>query len=114
MALLTGVLAGPLLFLGLLEFNYVSSYVSCEMQQKWFLHAATVTTVLLIAGAGWRAWQAGAETLRQQQATGEGINFQIDHNWVGWLTLLAVLSAGSFVVLALALGVPGLVLPPCM
>ncbi len=50
-ALWTGVLAGPIVFLVLLQTNYVLAYVACETRQTWFLHLATAAAVLLVAAA---------------------------------------------------------------
>lgn len=58
-ALWTGLLAGPLVWLTLLEWNYVLSYVACETRQTWFLHLAVIASVAIVGAAGFWAWSAG-------------------------------------------------------
>src|SRR3954465_12897858 len=58
-ALTAGVLAGPLVWLTLLEVNYVLTYVACEQRHDWMLHLASAVALVLVALAGLGAWRAG-------------------------------------------------------
>ena len=58
MSLWLGLLAGPTVWLMLLEFNYVGAYVACETRSTWFLHTATAVAVILVTAAGFFAWRA--------------------------------------------------------
>jgi hypothetical protein len=57
-ALWIGLLAGPAVWLVLLETNYVLSYVACGQRQTWMLHLAAAVALLLVAGAAAAAWRA--------------------------------------------------------
>lgn len=109
-ALVLGVVAGPILFLTLLEANYALTYVACEHRQEWFLHAVTLITVALVALAGLNAWRARTpgtmerETLDQEETTEMRARF---------LAYSGMLSAAFFIVAILAFEIPMLVLHPC-
>src|SRR5687767_5977940 len=60
-ALWTGMLAGPIAWLMLLELNYVLSYVSCETRQTWFLHLASLVAILVVGAAGLWGWRASMD-----------------------------------------------------
>src|ERR687886_1638544 len=57
-ALALGVLAGPVVWLTLLEVNYVMTYVACEQRHDWMLHLASLVALVLVAMAGLGAWRA--------------------------------------------------------
>ncbi len=86
------------MFLSLLEVNYVFSYVACEAQTTWFLHAATVVAVALSLSAGLWGWRAGHDSHSGR---------------VRWMAIGALLSMTFFVVATVALDIPAMVLRPC-
>lgn len=96
-ALWTGVLAGPVVWLTLLETNYVMSYVACEVRQTWFLHLATLIAVALTAGAGLWGWSAG-----------QGENPRA--RWMGHASLA---SSIWFILVILSMEIPVIVLRTC-
>jgi hypothetical protein len=113
LTLWVGVLAGPLLFLTLLEVNYVLAYVACEAQQSWFLHVTGVVAVLLTAIAGLLAWQARLPIdADQAELSGPPVVYA-PFTRVYWMATLAALSSVWFIVAMLALAVPPIVLQPC-
>ncbi len=61
------MLAGPVVWLMLLEQNFVMSYVSCETRQTWFLHLATFVAIALVGGAGLWGWSAAIGDPRQEE-----------------------------------------------
>src|SRR2546421_3075499 len=57
-AIAAGALAGPLVWLTLLEVNYVMTYVACEQRHDWMLHVASAVALALVGLAGLGAWRA--------------------------------------------------------
>ena len=113
LALWTGVLAGPIVTLVLLETNYVLSYVACETRQTWFLHAATLVAVLAVAAAGAWAWQAGHGPLDLPEPHTSPIGPDTCDGRTRWMAHLAVASSAWSLVVMLALSVPVVVLKTC-
>ena len=96
-ALWTGVLAGPVLWLTLLEVTYVMSYVSCETRSTWFLHLATFVATALAAAAGLWGWSAG-----------QGANER-----ARWMALVSLTSTIWFILVILSIEIPVIVLRTC-
>jgi hypothetical protein len=111
-ALWTGLLAGPLSFLTLLEVNYVLSYVACETRSSWFLNVSTAIAVALTATAGVWSWRVGTRyaTLSDQCIP---VGPETRYNRTRWMAVAAALLAVSFIVAMIALAVPVFVLDPC-
>jgi hypothetical protein len=108
-ALWAGWLTGPILFLVVLETNYVLSYVACEARQTWFLHAATVVAASIVALSGWLAWQAapaGKDPGPLAPVTG------VDH-LPRWMAVGGVATSAWFVVAILSFEIPIIILHPC-
>jgi hypothetical protein len=105
-ALWTGLLAGPIVWLAILEANYVLSYVACESRQTWFMHAITVAGAGLVAAAGWLAWGTGRE------AAGADWNAWT-RSLEGWMALGGVLLTAWFVLVILTMEIPIVVLHVC-
>jgi hypothetical protein len=111
LALWTGVLAGPVVFLALLETNYVLAYVACERRQTWFLHVAVVGAILLVAAAGWAAWRA-APAADDQRRSG-AVTPETTESRSRWMSLAAVASCAWFILVILAIEIPILVHQVC-
>lgn len=110
-ALWAGLLAGPVVWLALLEFNYVLSYVSCEARQKWFLHVAVAVAVLLVAAAGYAAWRSGPpEDLEQRTPPVTRATAEVRARW---MAAGALGVSAAFIVFILAMEIPILVLKTC-
>jgi hypothetical protein len=109
-ALVWGVLGGPIVWLTLLEVNYLLTYVACEHRHEWYLHVATFAAIVLVALSGLGAWRARTtgttetETLDQDETTELRARF---------LAYTGVLSAAFFLIVILAAEIPMLVLHPC-
>jgi hypothetical protein len=113
LALWTGMLAGPLAWLLLLEWNYVASYVACETRQTWFLHAATLAAVALVAAAGLRAWRAGRGPAEDPHPPIEPVSEATSDARARWMAQAAVASSGWFILVMLSMEVPVIVLRTC-
>ena len=112
-ALWTGVLAGPIVWLVLLEVNYVLSYVACETRQRWFLHVTTLVAVVLVAAAGGWAWRARiGDPLAAEEISGP-LTEKTSRQRAAWLAALAAAFSIWFILLILATHVPVLVLRVC-
>ena len=110
-ALWIGLLTGPLVFLTLLETNYVLSYVACEARTRWFLHLAALVALLLVAAAGWLAWTHGPaepDERHSRPATPETTESR-----ARWMSLAGVMMCAWFALVILATEIPILVLRQC-
>ena len=70
-ALWFGLLAGPLVWLALLQTNYVLSYVACEQRQTWMLHTAAALALASVGAAAVLA-RLAAPPLRPDGAENAG------------------------------------------
>jgi hypothetical protein len=113
LSLWIGILAGPLLFLMLLQVNYVFSYMACETQRTWFLHLATIVAPVLTAGAGTIAWRA-RRPLESDAAelSAPGV-IHAPSTRAYWMAAAAALSCVWFIIAMLAMIVPAAILRPC-
>ena len=112
-ALWTGVLAGPLVWLMLLEVNYVLSYVSCEARQTWFLHLATLVSVALVAAAGAWGWSAGRGPRELPEPLTEPVSAATCDVRTRWMGHASVGLSAWFILVILAMEVPVIVLRTC-
>jgi hypothetical protein len=112
-ALWTGVLAGPVVWLTLLEANYVMSYVACETRETWFLHAATGLAVVLVAAAGLWGWSAGRGPRDLPEPLTEPVSPETCDARTRWMAHAAVAVSAWFIVVILAMEIPILVLRTC-
>jgi hypothetical protein len=113
LALWTGVLAGPLVWLGLLEVNYVLSYVACETRQTWFLHLATAVAAALVAGAGFCAWRAGHGPAELPEPLTAPVSADTCDARTRWMAHAAVASSAWFILVILSMSIPVVVLGTC-
>ena len=113
MALWTGMLAGPIIWLGLLELNYVMSYVACETRQTWFLHLATLAAVLIVAAAGWWGWTARTGDALASESVTPPLSVETSRQRVRWMSLASAAMSAFFILVILATDVPVLVLKTC-
>jgi hypothetical protein len=112
-ALVTGVLAPPLLMLTLLQANYVLSYVACETRQTWFLHAATAAAVALAAASGWWAWRAGHGPLDLPEPLTPPVSAETCDSRTRWMAHASVALSVWFAIVMIAMAVPVVVLRTC-
>jgi hypothetical protein len=111
LALWTGILAGPIVFLFLLEANYVLAYVACETRQKWFLHLTTAVALGVVAGAGWVAWRNGPPDDSQRRSYAR--TPETTETRARWMAIAAIASCGFFLIVILATEIPVLVHNVC-
>ena len=106
-----GVLTGPLVWLTMLEVNYLLTYVACESGHKWFMHLAVLIAVAIVATAGYLAWVYGPpedpeiDTPPVTRATAE--------QRARWMAIYGVTSSVWFIIVILANEIPILVLRAC-
>jgi uncharacterized membrane protein len=113
LALWTGILAGPLVMLVLLQTNYTLSYVACETRQTWFLHLATAAAVVVVAAAGLWGWRAGRSPLSLSEPLTAPVSPETCDGRARWMALAAIASSAWFIVVILAMSVPVIVLETC-
>ena len=114
LALWTGLLAGPLVWLALLETHYVLSYLSCEVRQTWFLHLATIVSLVLVVAAGVGGWRAAAGNRQGAAARRDSPDPAAAESRVAWMGYAGAAMSAWFVIVILAMEVPILILPPCV
>jgi hypothetical protein len=113
LALWTGILAGPLVWLALLQINYVLSYVACETRQTWFLHLATAVAIALVGAAGAWAWGAGRGPVDLPEPLTPPVSQETCDTRVRWMAYFAAASSSWFIVVIVAMSVPVVVLRTC-
>ena len=110
-ALWTGLLAGPVVWLALLETNYALSYVACETRQMWFLHVAAGVALVLVAGAAVLAWRAGpAADDDHDEPPGNPI---IGEDRARWMSAAGVALSVFFMVVIVATAIPAMIHHVC-
>jgi hypothetical protein len=108
-----GVLAGPVVWLVLLETNYVLSYVACERRQTWFLHLGTAIAVGLVALAGFLAWRAGHAPMDVHESPTEPVGPGTSALRARWMALFAAVNSIWFIIVIVAMALPVVVLRTC-
>ena len=112
-ALWTGILAGPIVWLVLLEVNYVLSYVACETRQRWFLHLATVIAIALVAASGLWAWRARMDDPFASEELSPPLSEKTSSQRVAWMAATAAGFSIWFIILIIATHIPVVVLKVC-
>ena len=112
-ALWTGVLAGPTIWLTLLEVNYVLSYVACETRETWFLHLATLVALVLVAGAGIWGWSAGRGPRELPEPPTPPVSYETSDTRARWMGHASVIFSAWFILVILAMEIPVIVLGTC-
>ena len=111
LALWTGVITGPLVFLMVLEVNYVLTYVACETRQTWFMHVAIAVGVAVVGASGWLAWRHGpAQSDRRPTPP---TTPETTETRARWMSIAGVVTAAWFTLAILSFEIPVIVLGPC-
>ena len=109
-----GLLTGPIVWLGLLELNYVLAYVACETRSTWFMHLAVVVALFLVAGAGYAAWAASYGSILADETRSPPLGDETRIQRSRWMSLAGVAFSLWFIVVILAMEVPLVVLRECL
>jgi hypothetical protein len=112
-ALWTGFLTGPIVWLTLLETQYVLSYVACETRSTWFMHLSIAVALVLVAGAAWGAWMASSGNTVTTDVQTTPVGDDTCRRRSRWMSIAGVAVSAFFVVVILAMEVPLLVLGVC-
>ena len=112
-ALWAGLLAGPLAWLTLLEVNYLFAYVACEAQRTWFMHAASLAALVIVALAGVAAWRASHGEMTAGETLTDPLSDETRIQRSRWMSLAGTVSCIWFIVVILAMEVPIVVLKEC-
>lgn len=110
-ALWLGVLAGPIVWLTLLEVNYLLSYVSCESRSTWFLHVAVATAIVLVAAAAYAAWRYGPPEDTQERTP--PVTRSTSEIRSRWMALAGIGCSLWFILVIATMEIPILVLKVC-
>lgn len=110
-ALWAGLLGPPVLWLTLLETNYVLAYEACGDREKWFLHVAIGVSIALGAIAGLAAWKSGPP--HDDDERSEPWSIRTREIRARWMSAAAVALTAWFVLVMAAMLVPPLVLFSC-
>src|SRR6476659_1633177 len=98
-ALWSGFLAGPVVWLMLLETNYAISYVACSSHQTWFLQAFTALALVAVAACGWWGWRTGSSAVSDRER---------------WMARAGAGMSVFFLLVIASFEVPLVVLRPCV
>ena len=112
-ALWAGLLTGPIVWLALLEWNYVSAYVACETGSTWFMHLATGIALLLVAAAGYAAWRASYGDMLAPETLTPPLSDETRRQRSRWMSLAGVAFSLWFIIVILAMEIPIIVLREC-
>ena len=112
-ALWAGLLTGPIVWLGLLQWNYVLAYVACETRSTWFMHLAVGIALLLVAAAGYAAWSASYGDMFAQETRTLPLSDETRVQRSRWMSLAGVAFSLWFMLVILAMEVPLVVLREC-
>jgi hypothetical protein len=112
-ALWAGLLTGPIVWLTLLEVNYVLAYVACETSSTWFMHLAVVVSLLLVSGAGYAAWAASYGSILTEETQSPPLSDETRIQRSRWMSLAGVAFSLWFIGVILAMEVPLVVLRAC-
>ena len=112
-ALWVGLLAGPLVWLSLLQTNYIMAYVACETRQTWFMHAATGLALAAVAAAGYGAWRASDGSILGEEQPTAPLSNETHRQRVRWMGFGGVFFSAFFILVILAMEIPILVLRAC-
>jgi hypothetical protein len=112
-ALWGGLLTGPVVWLGLLEANYVLAYVACETRSTWFMHLTVGIALLVVAGAGYAAWAASYGDMFAEETPTLPLSDETRIQRSRWMSLAGVAFSLWFMLVILAMEVPLVVLREC-
>jgi hypothetical protein len=112
-ALWAGVLTGPLVWLTLLEVNYLLAYVACETRSTWVMHLAIAVALLMVAGAGYAAWAASYGNMFTEETRTLPLSDETRVQRSRWMSLAGVAFSLWFMLVILAMEVPLIVLKEC-
>jgi hypothetical protein len=112
-ALWAGILTGPIVWLTLLETQYVLSYVACETGATWFMHASTGIALVLVGGAAWAAWSASDGSPYDDDGQERPVGVGTRRQRCRWMSLAGLALSAWFALVILAMEVPILILGVC-
>jgi hypothetical protein len=109
-ALTIGVLAGPLVWLTLLEVNYVMTYVACEQRHDWMLHLASIVALALVGFAGLGAWRARTRGPTDMPTVNQDETSELRARFLAYG---GALMSAWFIIVIIATEIPVIVYQPC-
>ena len=110
-ALWAGVLTGPIVWLAMLEVNYLLTYVACERSHKWFMHLAVLVALALVWSAGYLSWIYGPPD--DPEIDTPPVTRETSEQRARWMALYGIVSSMWFTIVILANEIPILVLRAC-
>ncbi|HEX3684184.1 MAG TPA: hypothetical protein VHU83_16745 [Bryobacteraceae bacterium] len=108
LALWTGVLAGPFVWLLSFQANFTLAPWACEFNTKIALFLVTLVALVLVAGSGWLAWREWTELGKALPDNAAGA---LGRSRI--MALGGVLLSAMFFVVILAQAMPELILGAC-
>jgi H+/Cl- antiporter ClcA len=112
-ALWAGLLAGPVAWLLLLEFNYVAAYVACETSRTWFMHAAVMVAAAGVGVAAFAAWRGRFGSLHLKDEPAPPLSDQTRIQRSQWMSVAGIGMSLFFVIVILTMEIPIIVLKEC-
>lgn len=112
-ALWTGTLAGPLVWLVLLETNYVLASVACETRRTWFLYVCSLAALAIVIAAGMWGWRAQIDDPVQPDHATPPLGEETALQRVRWMALAAAIFSAGFALLIASMQIPVIVHGVC-
>jgi amino acid transporter len=109
-ALAIGILAGPVVWLTLLEVNYVMTYVACEQRHEWMLHLASFVALALVTLAGLGAWRARTTGPTETPTMNQDETSKLRSRFFAYG---GALMCAWFIIVIIATEIPVIVYQPC-
>ena len=106
-----GALTGPLVWLAMLEVNYLLTYVACESGHKWFMHLTVLVAVAVVATAGYLSWRYGPPA--DPGVDTPPVTRETAEQRARWMALYGIASSVWFIIVIVANEIPILVLRAC-
>ena len=110
-ALWTGILTGPIVWLTMLEGNYLLTYVACESGHKWYMHVVVLAAIALVGTAGYLSWIYGPPG--DPEIDTPPVTRETSEQRARWMALYVIASSIWFIIVILANEIPILVLHAC-
>lgn len=111
LALWAGLIGPPVLWLTLLETDYLLAYAACSSQQTWFLYVAIAASCALAATAGFAGWRMGPPEDRDERSAPWTVRTREIR--ARWMSVSAVALTLWFLIVMLAMAIPVVVLRAC-
>ena len=108
LALWTGLLAGPVVWLLQFQTNYTLVPWACRSGAHFLIYLVAAVAVLLIAGAGFLSWGCWQEVGQTEPGEGAGVAPRSR-----FMAVMGLATSAFFIVIIIAQAIPNFFFSPC-